>query len=147
MDMIELDEPRKSLEISVLLFDADGVLFDISGIHESVVREMLENLNLENNYDASAVHRDWDLEDEKLQRKHSTPQTFLSPIKTLTYSFTIILDRLGISITESQKLELAKQNIDRLCTQARLFPETNELLSLLNTEYELGIISIIQCKN
>lgn len=141
MGMIVMDGSIKSHTISVILFDADGVLFDISGIHESVVREMLEKLKLENKYDASEVHREWDLEDEKLQRKHSTPQTFLSPIKTLTHSLTIILDRLSISITESQKSEYAKQNIDRLCTQARLFPEANEILSLLNAEYELGIIS------
>ncbi len=141
MGMTELDGPNKSRKISVILFDADGVLFDISGIHESVVREMLEFLNLENKFDASEVHREWDLEDEKLQRMHSTPHTFLSPIKTLTHSLTTILARLSVSITESQKSEFAKQNIDRLCTQARLFPETTEILSHLNTEYELGIIS------
>ncbi|MFQ6124398.1 MAG: HAD family hydrolase [Candidatus Heimdallarchaeota archaeon] len=128
-------------KIKVVLFDADGVLFDVTGIHDGVVKELLESMKLQKHLDAEEVHKEWDLEDEKLQRDNSNSAKFLTPPETLARSLIKVFARRNILFSESDAKEIAEQTIERFCTQSRLYPETKEVLAILNKKYVLGIIS------
>lgn len=136
----------KTNMINVVLFDADGVLFDVTGIHDGVVKELLESLSLNKNLDAEKVHKEWDHEDEKLQSESSSPDTYLNPPETLARSLIKVFERRNISFSMHYAKEIAEKTIERFCTLSRLFPETKEVLAILRKKYVLGIISNMSIK-
>ncbi len=136
----------KTNKINVVLFDADGVLFDVTGIHDGVVKELLESLKLNNNLDDEKVHKEWDHEDEKLQSESSSPYTFLNPSETLARSLIKVFERRNIYLSLHYAKEIAEKTIERFCTLSRLFPETKEILAILRKKYALGIISNMSIK-
>ncbi len=136
----------KTHKIKVVLFDADGVLFDVTGIHDGVVKELLESLKLNKNLDAEKVHKDWDYEDETLQSECSIPAKFLNPPETLARSLIKVFEHLNISLSVHYAKEIAEETIERFCTQSRLFPETKEVLAILRKKYVLGVVSNMSIK-
>ena len=132
---------NKVNKIKVVLFDADGVLFDNTGIHDGVVKELLDTLDLSKMLDAEIVHQEWDLEDEKLQSESLTPVTFLSPPETLARSLIKVFERRDIFLSSHYAKEFAVRTIERFCTHSRLFPDTKGILPILRKKYALGIIS------
>ncbi|MFQ5819977.1 MAG: HAD family hydrolase [Candidatus Heimdallarchaeota archaeon] len=136
----------KTNKIKVVLFDADGVLFDVTGIHDGVVKELLESLSFSKNLDAERFHKEWDHEDENLQSESSSPDTFLNPPETLARSLIKVLERRNISISMRYAKEIAENTIERFCTLSRLFPETKEVLAILRKKFVLGIISNMSIK-
>jgi len=136
--MITQNKPRK---IKLILFDADGVLFDVTGIHEGIIQDILDYLGLNEKLDPREIHKEWDLEDEKIQRENSTPATFLKPSETLTRSLINIFERRGIFLSQYQANEFATQTLERFVTQSHLFSETKHVIQTLKGSYTLVIMS------
>ena len=53
---------NKQNKIKLILFDADGVLFDVTGIHEGIIQDVLDFLGLNKKLDPHEIHKEWDLD-------------------------------------------------------------------------------------